>query len=234
MKHLSHKIRGIDILYEDNDIIVVNKEHGILTEETRKGELFTAENALNNYVRKGQARSSKRVWLVHRLDRDTSGLLIFAKSEFVRESLQAVWHEKVEKIYIAAVWGTPPAKSGTLTGYLYEDKNLFVRQLSSPDERFLTKFAQTDYEVIADDHGMTLVKVRLHTGRRNQIRVQFADIGCPLVGDSKYGPHAKPFRERMCLHAYSLTFPHPVTGKQLSFTTDIPQVFIKLFPKAAL
>lgn len=236
MNSSRHKIRGIDILYEDSSIIVVEKAEGILTEETRKGETFTAENALNNYLRKGQARSSKRVWLVHRLDRDTSGILIFAKNELIREKLADVWHTAVVKTYIAAVWGCPENDTGTLCGYLYEDRNLFVRQLSvneakklSPSDFALLKYAETEYEVTARNRNMSLLKIHLHTGRRNQIRVQFASIGHPLVGDRKYGPHSPPFKERMCLHAISIDFPHPVTGKPMHFETAVPRVFQKLF-----
>lgn len=234
----SHKIRGIDILFEDECLIVVNKDCGILTEETRRHEPFTAENAINTYIRKGQLRSSKRVFLVHRLDRETSGVLIFAKDELTREKLQAVWHEKVEKTYLAALWGTPSPENGSLTGYLYEDKNLFVRQVPSPDSPLRNpspgtvapKFAKTDYEVIAEHRGLSLVKVHLCTGRRNQIRVQFACAGHPIVGDDKYGQSMRPFKDRLCLHSLSISFPHPKTGRQLFIETPVPAVFPRLFP----
>lgn len=229
------KIRGIDILFEDDDLLVVDKAAGVLTEATRRKEAFTAENALNAYIRKGQPRSSKHVRLVHRLDRETSGALVFAKTDEVCEFLKDVWHDAVEKTYLAIAWGEPSPPSGTLAGYLYEDRDLFVRQLREPPARGgpPVKFAQTDYRTLASRRGMSLVAVKLRTGRRNQIRVQFADAGHPLVGDEKYGPGAKPFRERMCLHALSISFPHPRTGRPLLFEAPVPPVFIRLFGAGA-
>lgn len=223
----------IGILYEDRDLIVIDKPAGLLTEQTRRKETLTLENAVNFHIRKGQSRSSRHVWLVHRLDRDTSGVIVFAKTEEACDFLKSVWHESVTKKYLAAVWGVPDPKSGSLEGYLLEDKNLYVRQIlkPKPDEiaSGVVKFARTDYETIAVKHDMALVSARLHTGRRNQIRVQFAAVGHPLVGDLKYGPNARPFRERMCLHAQSIEFPHPVTRKQMKFTSPTPDVFTRLF-----
>lgn len=238
MKRQSHLPRGIALLHEDGDLLVVDKAPGILTEPTRKGEAFTVQGVLDTYVRKGQARSSKRVWPVHRLDRETSGVLVFAKSPDMRERLQAVWHTAVEKTYLAVVWNRPPEPAGNLAGYLYEDADLYVRPLPVDDapasrarrERLGAKYAETAYEVLDTRAGKTLVRVRLLTGRRNQIRVQFADIGCPLVGDAKYGPDAPPFRARLCLHALSIAFPHPATGARLLFRAEIPDVFLRLFP----
>ncbi len=240
MKRRTHSIRGVEILFEDDAVIVVDKAPGILTEATRRGEGFTVQSALDLHVRKGQARSSKRVWPVNRLDRETSGVLLFAKSPEIREAIQAVWHSEVEKTYLAIAWGKPPAPNGSFHGYLYEDRDLFVRQLPATDTpanrarivQLGAKYAETDYEVLAEKADMTLLRVRLRTGRRNQIRVQFADAGCPLVGDAKYGPHAKPFRELLCLHALELSFPHPVTGKRLGFQAALPTVFTRLFPAA--
>lgn len=224
-----HRPFGLEILYEDDDLLVVDKMAGLLTEETRKGESRTAENVLNDYVRKGCYRSSRRVWLVHRLDRDTSGVLIFAKSEAARDILQENWPDVV-KVYLAVVWGHLKNPKDVLTGYLYEDDAFFVHQ--SRNERD-GKFARTDYETLAEKDGMTFVRIRLHTGRKNQIRVQFAAIGHPVVGDVKYGRRAKPFRERLCLHAKSISFSHPRTGKRLYFETPTPPVFERLFPPEA-
>lgn len=221
-----HRPFGLEILYEDDDLIVVDKMAGLLTEETRRGESRTAERILDDYVRKGCYRSSRRVWLVHRLDRDTSGVLIFAKSEAIREALQENWPDVV-KNYLAVVWGHLEEPSGVLTGYLYEDDAFFVHQ--TQDERG-GKFARTDYELLAERGAMSLVRIRLHTGRKNQIRVQFAASGHPVVGDAKYGPRARPFRERLCLHAKSISFTHPATGKRLFFETPTPPVFTRLVP----
>lgn len=236
-----HSIRGITILHEDRDVLVVNKAEGILTEATKKHELFTAENALNNYIRKGQQRSSKHLFLVHRLDRETSGILLFAKNEVAAEYLKSVWHSKVSKTYLAATWGTPSPNAGTLSSYLYEDHDLFVRNIPIDQIKKIppaiaahAKFSQTSYKTISTNNRMALLEVHLQTGRRNQIRVQFAAINHPLVGDPKYGKNAPPFKGRMLLHASSLSFPHPHTQKPLSFIAPTPSLFYKLFPSAQL
>jgi len=218
-----HRPNGLEILYEDRDLIVVNKEAGVLTVATRNEELFTAENVLNDYVRKGCARSSKCVYLVHRLDRGTSGVLIFAKSEKAQETLKDRW-KGTEKYYLAAVRGHLKEKSGLLSSYLAEDENLFVRAVSPKFGRL----SQTLYTVIRESPNMSLLKIRLLTGRRNQIRVQFADIGHPLVGDTRYGRN-ETGRERLCLHAKSIAFNHPHSGERLTFDTPIPEIFTRQF-----
>ncbi len=240
MKRRNHSIRGVNILFEDDSVIVADKAPGILTEATRRNEGFTVQSALDIHVRKGQARSAKRVWPVNRLDRETSGVLLFAKSPEIREAIQSFWHSEVEKTYLAIVWGKPPAAAGTFRGYLYEDRDLFVRQLPADDtpvnrlriKQLNAKYAETDYAVVSEKAEMTLLRIRLRTGRRNQIRVHFADAGCPLVGDAKYGPGARPFGERLCLHALELSFPHPLAGRRLTFRAAVPAVFIRFFPAA--
>ena len=232
----SRRIHGLQILFEDDHVIVVDKAAGVLTEATRRGERFTAENALNIHVRKGQARSRKCVRLVHRLDRETSGVLVFAKTDEACEFLKARWHEDVVKRYLVAVWGRPDPPSGALRSYLYEDADLFVRNVAEGDLAALpralrerVKFAETRYETASSRRGMSLVEATLRTGRRNQIRVQFAAAGHPVVGDPKYGEGVPRFAERMCLHAHKIAFPHPATGELLSFTAPAPPVFTRLF-----
>lgn len=235
-----HRIRGVEILYEDTEVIVVDKAAGVLTEETRRGERFTVENALNMHVRKGQSRSSKCVCVVHRLDRETSGVMVFAKTEAAGDYLKARWHDGVFKRYAVAVWGRPEPAAGTLRGYLYGDADLFVRNVAVENlatqprtVQEIAKFAETDYETIASRRGMSLVVAKLHTGRRNQIRVQFSAAGHPVVGDPKYGASAPRFAERMCLHALTLEFPHPATGEAMRFTAPLPPVFSRLFGACA-
>jgi len=218
-----HRPRGLTILYEDRDLLVVDKEPGVLTTETRKGEDFTAENTLNDYVRKGCVRSSKRVWLVHRLDRETSGVMLFAKTEQAQQVLKDNW-KKTEKLYLAVIRGHLNEKRGIFSSYLAEDENQFVRSVIDPAKG---KFAQTAYAVIKETRALSAVKIRLLSGRKNQIRVHFSEHGHPVVGDRKYGD-SPPFRERLCLHAKSLAFDHPHSGKRYSFDTAIPSLFGRL------
>jgi RluA family pseudouridine synthase len=220
-----HAPRGVDILYEDRDIFVICKAVGVLSTGTRRDEAFTAENVLSNYLRKGCARSNKHVYLVHRLDRETSGIMLFAKTEEAQQRLKDNWSNN-EKIYFAAVRGHLKEKQGTLSSYLAEDEDLFVYSVKDPAQGKLSK---TAYEVVAENATMSLVKINLLTGRKNQIRVQFAEIGHPVVGDPKYG-RDDSFRERLCLHAKSIAFDHPYSGKRLSFDTALPQTFLRLFP----
>lgn len=220
-----HRPRGVEILYEDRDLIVVNKEPGVLTMSTQKDEEFTAENVLNTYVRKGCARSNKHVYLVHRLDRETSGVLLFAKSEEAQNAIKDNW-KSTEKFYLAAVHGTLRAKSGILSSYLAEGEDLRVRSVRNPAHG---KFSQTAYAVVAETPALSLVKIRLLTGRKNQIRVQFADEGHPVAGDARYG-RGETLRERLCLHAKSIAFNHPHSGERLFFDTPVPDVFKRLFP----
>jgi len=218
-----YRPRGLAILHEDRDLFVVNKEAGVLTTATRRDDAFTAENVLNDYVRKGCARSSKHVFLVHRLDRETSGVLLFAKTQEAQEQLKDNW-KNTEKYYLAAVRGHLKEKTGLFSSYLAENEDLFVHSVSDPEKG---KFCQTAYAVIQETPVLSIVKIKLLTGRRNQIRVQFADHGNPVVGDSKYHKH-DPFRERLCLHAKSIAFNHPYSGKRLFFDTPIPPVFSRL------
>lgn len=224
MASSKHRPRGIEILYEDRDIFVICKAIGVLSTATRKGESFTAENVLTSYLRKGCERSRKQAYLVHRLDRETSGIMLFAKSEAAQQTLKDNWTNN-EKIYLAAVRGHLTEKKGVLSSYLAEDEDLFVHSVKDPEAGKLSK---TGYEVISESPTMSLLKIRLLTGRKNQIRVQFSEIGHPVVGDPKYGRN-DPFRERLCLHAKSIAFDHPYSGKRLFFDTALPQTFIRLF-----
>jgi tRNA pseudouridine32 synthase/23S rRNA pseudouridine746 synthase/23S rRNA pseudouridine1911/1915/1917 synthase len=218
-----HRPRGLEILHEDRDLIVVNKEPGVLTMGTRRDEAFTAENVLNDYVRKGCARSSKHVFLVHRLDRETSGVLLFAKSEEAQQRLKDNW-KSTEKYYLAAVRGCLKVRSGVFSSYLAENENQFVYSVADPSKG---KLSQTAYAVTKATPTLSLVKIKLLTGRKNQIRVQFAEHGHAVIGDAKYGTR-DPFRDRLCLHAKSIAFNHPHSGKRLFFDTPFPEVFSRL------
>lgn len=218
-----HRPRGLEILYEDRDLFVVNKEAGVLTTETRRGEAFTAENVLNTYVRKGCARSSKQVFLVHRLDRETSGVLLFAKTEEAQQRMKDNW-KATEKLYVAAVCGRLAERRGTFSSHLAENDDLFVFSVDDPSRG---RLSQTAYAVVKERPPLSFVKIRLITGRKNQIRVHFAEAGHPVAGDPKYGRGAHPC-ERLCLHAKSIAFDHPHDGRRLFFDTPIPAVFARL------
>ena len=221
------------ILFEDDDVIVIEKPAGLLATHTKlvgrlaRESQLTAENLLNDYVRKGQAKSKKRVWLVHRLDRETSGVMMFAKSEEVAEKFRADWASLTEKTYLARVGGLLEDDSGTFESYLLEDADGYrVRSVAAPDARRAArgartpKLARTEWRRISTTDGTTLVEVKLKTGRKNQIRVHFSEAGHPVIGDEKYGGERA---SRLYLHALSLRFRHPCTGEWLEFTATPPK-----------
>ena len=208
------------ILHEDRDIIVIDKPAGMLTTHTRLKERFTAEEYLNDYIRKGQAKSRKRVYLVHRLDRETSGVMMFAKSEAVAENFRSHWNELTQKNYIARVEGSLDADKGIFESYLRDDPKT-MKVASVKDSRF-GKFARTQWRRISESDGTTLVEVSLKSGRKNQIRVHFSESGHPIVGDVLYGAIRSL---RMFLHSYRLKFKHPFSGKWLEFSSAPAQEF---------
>jgi RluA family pseudouridine synthase len=214
-------IRGITIIHEDPDLIVIEKDAGLLTCETRRGDERTVENLLTDYVRKGQWKSSKRVYLVHRLDRETSGIMMVAKSERVQEYFRSAWNELTEKTYLARVEGVISGDEGVYESYLAENENMFVRSVKDPKDG---KLSITQWKVVSREEKTTVVEVALKSGRKNQIRVHFSEAGFPIVGDSKYG-NAKKRNERLHLHAWKLSFKHPHTGREMSFETPVPTIF---------
>lgn len=214
-----HRPRGMELIYEDRDVIVINKEPGLLTMSYRADETRTAENFLTRYVRKGAARSPHRAWLVHRLDRETSGLLVFARTETAQQKLKDGW-KTVDKFYLAAVHGSLPQKTGVLSSHLAEDDDQFVHSVDNPEGG---RLSQTAYSVIKESRGVSLLKIRLLTGRKNQIRVQFTEAGHPVCGDQKYG---RPDRfPQLALHAKQLAFNHPHHGRRMEFTAPTPELF---------
>jgi 23S rRNA pseudouridine1911/1915/1917 synthase len=208
---------GIRIRHEDDDIIVIDKPSGLLSIASASEEEKTAYAQMTNHVRHGNPRGRERVWVVHRLDRETSGLMIFAKNEKAKTTLQAGWDAVVKK-YFAVVEGQPPAESGTFESWLDESNPLKVYAgASGPDARHAT----THYRVTKRGKSTTLVELTLETGRRHQIRVQLAEAGCPIVGDKKYGAETNPIK-RIALHATWLRLVHPTTGQALSFQSPLP------------
>ncbi|MCG9876100.1 MAG: RluA family pseudouridine synthase [Leptospiraceae bacterium] len=215
--------KGLSIIYEDRDILVVDKPSGLLTIATESEKSKTAYAALTDYVKKGSVRSKNRIFIVHRLDRDTSGLLLFAKSATAKNHLQENWHSTKKK-YIAVTHGIWESKSGTITSYLVENIN---QKVHSTQDAKLGKLSHTFYEVKKESKHYSLLEVDLLTGRKNQIRVHFAEQKHPIVGDKKYG-EAGSSHQRLALHSLSITFLHPFTEKEMSFATNIPAYLTSL------
>lgn len=218
-----HQPRGLDIIYEDKDILVVDKACGLLTVSTERVRDNTAYYRLNSYVRKGNQKSRKQVFIVHRLDRDTSGLLIFAKSEEAKRFLQDEWN-RFDKIYYAVLVGTLPEKEGLITSYLTENSMHRVYSVNDPAKG---KLAKTGFKVLKESLKYSLLEIALFTGKKNQIRVQFAENGFPVAGDKIYGEKDVSVK-RLMLHAGSLTIVHPFTKKKMTFDTGIPVYFNSL------
>ena len=211
---------GFRIIYEDDHVIVGNKASGLLTVAAAWNKENTVHAALNEYVRKGNARSRHCVYVVHRIDQDTSGLLIFAKNERAQESLKENW-KSTDKVYYTVVHGTLAKKSGLIESYLFEDDKYVVHSIDDPVRG---KFSQTAYTVLKETPRFSLLKIDLLTGRKNQIRVHCADIGHPVVGDEKYGRNTVKYA-RLALHSRSITFTHPVTHARMTFAADVPEYF---------
>ena len=218
--------KGLTVIYEDRDIIVVEKPCGLLTMGTDRDKSRTVHAILNDYVRKGDPRSRNRIYIVHRLDRETSGILILAKSEAAKIFLQGHWQE-TDKRYLAVVHGSLAAKAGTISSYLAENSAFTV--YSTPDPA-VGKLSQTEYTVLKESKGLSLLEIRLLTGRKHQIRVHLSEMGHPVVGDRKYGRGNDAYGT-LALHARSISFTHPVSGKRLTFETGIPDFFTRLVGK---
>lgn len=210
--------QGLKLVYEDDALVVAEKPTGLLTIATEREKTRTAYYQLNEFLAQRASGSRQRVFIVHRLDRETSGLIVFAKSEAAKRTLQHHWNE-VEKRYYALVERVPRQEEGAITSRLRETKSL--RVFSSPDKES-GKPATTKYRLITCSRDYALLDVVLKTGRKNQIRVHLADIGHPVVGDKKYGARTDPCR-RLGLHAYLLAFSHPVTGKTMRFESPLPE-----------
>ena len=221
-----HQPKGLEILYEDRDIIVVNKEHGLLTISTEKEREKTAYFLLNLYVKKGNSKSKNRVFIVHRLDRDTSGILVFAKSENAKRYLQDEWHH-FSKTYYAVVKGKLKSAKGIITSYLIENKAHKVYSIKDSEKGKLSK---TGYKVIQTSDKYSLLEIELFTGRKHQIRVHLLEMGHPVVGDRNYSKK-EPGISRLALHAASITINHPFSKEKMTFMTEIPQYFQDLLHK---
>lgn len=215
--------RRLKLVYEDDDIIVVNKGYGLLSMGNDKVKEGTAYTILRDYLKWQDPRN--KLFIVHRLDRDTSGLMVFAKSIEAKENLQHNWNNMVlSRKYLAVVEGRPDPAEGIEKSYLAENSRYEVYSTDNPDEGQL---AITRYRTLKSRNGYSLMEVELDTGRKNQIRVHMKDLGHPITGDRRYGAGSSPIH-RMALHAQTLRFVHPITRKDMNFTTPTPISFSKI------
>lgn len=212
----------MQLVYEDNDVIVINKGYGLLsvsTQSHRKEE--SAYDILREYVKR--KHPSNKLYVVHRLDRDTSGLLMFTKTEEACENLRHNWNNMVlERYYVALLEGYLEEKEGVVKSRLAENSQFVVYSTDEPGEG---KLAVTHYRVLKEGNGLSLVEFSLDTGRKNQIRVHAHDLGHPISGDRKYGARESRLH-RLCLHARSLRFAHPISRKDMHFELPVPHKFM--------
>lgn len=214
----------VRILFEDDFLVVVDKAAGLLTVPSPVVLHETAESFLNVYA--GARPGEMRIHHVHRLDRDSSGVLVFAKGEYARDRLQELFaaHD-VERVYVAIVHGKLRPPMGTFRSFLAEDRDLRVRKVADATEG---KEAVTRYRTTASGRRCSILELTLETGRRHQIRVQLADAGHPVVGDAMYGKDREDPLGRLALHARHLAFVHPKTGRKVAFTAEPPRAFREL------
>ena len=208
-------MKKLNIIYEDKNILVIDKEPNKLTIATSNERINTLYHEASTYVKKQYPKN--KIFIVHRLDKDTSGLIIFAKNEQTKAELQNNW-DNVKREYYAIVHGNMPKNEDTLINYLYEDKNLKV---SITNNTKIGKKAITHYEVIKSNKKYSLLKISIATGRKNQIRIQLSNIGHAIVGDKKYGSIDNPIK-RLCLHASLIKYDN------YTFESPIPKSFNKL------
>ena len=220
---MGFKNRYVKIVYEDRWLIVVEKMPGILSMAAGHSSL-NVKTVLDDYFR--QSRQKCRAHVVHRLDRDTSGLMVYAKDMETEQIFEHHWHELVyDRRYVAVVSGEMEEDEGTIANWL-KDNKAYVTYSSPVDNG--GKYAVTHFHTLARTTDHSLVEFKLETGRKNQIRVHTADMGHPVCGDTKYGNGDDPLH-RLCLHAWLLCFEHPVTHEQMEFETPVPTDFRRLF-----
>lgn len=212
--------RRVKIVHEDDDIIVINKGYGLLSMSNDKIKDGTAYSILRDYLKAKDPRN--KLFIVHRLDQHTSGLMLFAKSAEVKEKLQHNWNNMVlRRQYVCVVEGKVNPPQGEVRSLLAENSQF---QVYVTDDPAVGKPALTRYSTLASGNGFTLLEVQLETGRKNQIRVHMKQLGNPISGDRKYGAKSSPIN-RLALHARTIRFVHPVTGELMDFSTPIPNSF---------
>jgi RluA family pseudouridine synthase len=219
---------GVPVVYEDHDIVVVNKASGLLTVSTDRVREKTAYFLLTDYVRKGNPKSKNRVFIVHRLDKDTSGVIVFAKSEAAKRFLQDEWSD-FQKTYLAVVHGKLDEKEGIISSYLAENS---AHKMYSVKDPALGKLAKTGYKVLSESNKYSLLEIDLQTGRKNQIRVHFAEKRHHVVGDKLYGRKEERSIKGLALHAASLSLKHPYSKEVMTFDTKMPAYFRSLMQQS--
>ena len=208
----------LDIIYEDKNIIVVNKPYGLLTVSTSNEKEKTLYKMVSNYVKKTNKKN--KIFIINRIDKDTSGIVMFSKSEIIKKIYQNNWNNLVKsRNYLAIVKGILNKKEGEIKSNLLEDKNHIVHSSKNG------KLAITRYKVLKEKNGLSLLDINILTGRKNQIRVHMKENNTPILGDSKYG---KKEKTRMYLHAYKLSIINPINKKNMEFKTNIPNEFNKI------
>lgn len=217
----------VKIYYEDDDIIVIYKGYGLLSVATERDmntrKEITAYSIVRDYLKRKDPRN--KLYIVHRLDKQTSGLMMFAKTIEAKENMQHNWNNMVlERRYVAVVEGRLDPPEGMVRSYLVENARHEVYSTPDPQKG---KLAVTYYRTLAQRGGYTMVELSLETGRKNQIRVHMKDLGHPISGDKRYGARTSPIH-RLALHAQTLRFVHPISRKDMNFTSAIPAAFEKL------
>lgn len=218
---------GLHVLHEDESVLVIHKPAGLLTVATDTERQRTAFRLVTQWLREITRDPKARLWIVHRLDRETSGLLVLARTEEAKLALQESW-QQAEKRYLAVVEGALAEKNGTLRGHLDESQPHRVHAAARPGPA--TREAVTHYRVLREGFGRSLLEITLETGRRHQIRVQLAAAGHPIVGDVLYGGQPAARTRRLALHATELRFTHPGTGAEMSFASPLPEELARLVP----
>ena len=217
-------MKKLDIIYEDKELLVINKPAKKLTIATTKEQNRTLYHEAREYIKKQNPRN--KIFIVHRLDKDTSGVILLAKNEKIKKLLQDNWdYLCINREYNAIVEGKPEKKHDIIKSYLLENKTL---QVYSTNDSRKGKLAITEYEIMASNKSYSLLKINIKTGRKNQIRVHMSDIGCPIVGDKKYKAITNPLN-RLGLHAKVLEIKHPVTKKIMKFEAKLPKVMSLMF-----
>lgn len=215
--------RNMRLVYEDEHLIVIDKNAGLLSMASDNEKYLTAYNILSTYVK--SQKPSNRIFIVHRLDRDTSGLMMFARSEKVQSLMQRDWKRNVTaRTYVALVEGEVTGQEGIVKSYIYESKSLIMHSTNDPKKGDL---AITRWKLLKSGSEYSLLEVTLETGKKNQIRLHMQETGHSIAGDKKYGASSSPI-SRLGLHASLLAFIHPVTGKEMRFESKIPAKFRRM------
>ncbi len=215
-----NKSKDFTVIYEDKDIIVIDKPYGMLSVASQSDNINTSYKLVMEYLK--SINKNNKVFIVHRLDKDTSGVLLFAKNEQTKELLQSNWESIVDRKYIGIVDGKVENENGIIESYLNENNEHNVYSDKTG------KKAVTEYKRLKFNDKYSLLDIKIHTGRKNQIRVHMKDIGHTIIGDKKYGSKTSPIK-RMCLHAYQLELINPISHEKQLFESKVPKAFKSLF-----